>query len=81
MAAPVAAIVYASEPIEVNHEYTAQKSPVYAANTVDTPLELVADKINDWKPDILDDSIASTFMNLKQNQINEKEVHERGVTP
>lgn len=55
MALPVLAIIYASEPIEMNNSYLSTNH----GGALFTQTDWVAKKVNEWKPDFVDESIAT----------------------
>lgn len=65
MAAPVAAIIYASEPMEANNTYIARNNTAYQESQMAAKLDELGTIINAWKPGILDDTIVSMVMNIR----------------
>lgn len=76
MAAPVAAIVYASEPMANNNRI---QEANYSAEPVDELVlaDWAENAVNEWKPDLLDDSIANTLNILKSRNNNK----DKGASP
>jgi len=65
MAAPVAAIIYASEPMEANNIYIVRNNAAYQESQMAAKLDELGSIINAWKPGILDDTIVSMVMNIR----------------
>lgn len=65
MAAPVAAIVYASEPVEVNNTYIVRNNSANQESQTAATLDELGSLIKAWKPGILDDTIVSMVMNIR----------------
>jgi len=65
MAAPVAAIIYASEPMEANNTYIVRSNAAYQESQMAAKLDELGTVINVWKPGILDDTIVSMVMNIR----------------
>lgn len=65
MAAPVAAIIYASEPMEANNTYIVRNNAAYQESQMAAKLDELGTKVNAWKPGILDDTIVSMVMNIR----------------
>lgn len=66
MAAPIAAIVYAAEPVVANEAYTVKefsndKAPEFLLKT-----DWVTNKVNELKPDLLDDTLATALTELTE---------------
>lgn len=72
MAAPVAAVAYSSEPMEANNLYITKKISINQANGMVAKLDWVGDKINELKPDLLNESIVTSLIQIKKSESNYK---------
>jgi hypothetical protein len=67
MASPVAAIVYAAEPMATNGGYAVMNVSTDQADQKDrVKTDWVQKKVEELKPDLLDDSIETTFLPMKK---------------